>query len=146
MSDLELRASDDERQAAIDRLAAHFRAGRLSAEELEERSAAAHAARTRGDLAALEADLPADAAPDADVARRARRTRERVVSVAAISAFLWLIWLVTDPGGFPWPVFPMGAMVLGLVLDTWGGREPGEADDGPALPAPPRPPKPPRLP
>jgi len=141
VSDLELRAGDDERQATIDRLATHFRAGRLSADELEERTAAAHAARTRGELAALEADLPDAPAPGAGAAARAKRRRERVVSTIAISGFLWLIWLLTDPGGFAWPLFPMGAMVLGLILDFWGGREDDEDDDerGPSgLPAPPR--------
>jgi hypothetical protein len=143
VSDLELRAGDDERQATIDRLAAHFRDGRLSADELEERTAAAHAARTRGELAALEADLPDAPVPGAGAAARAKRRRERVVSTIAISGFLWLIWLLTDPGGFAWPLFPMGAMVLGLILDFWGGRDDDDEDErGPGgLPAPPAPPR-----
>jgi Domain of unknown function (DUF1707) len=131
VSDLEVRAGDDERQATIDRLAQHFRAGRLSAEELEERTAAAHAARTRGDLATLEADLPTAGGPGPSAATldRSRRTRERAVSIVAISVFLWIIWAVTS-AGFPWPIFPTAAMVLGFVLDTWGGREPGDGPRG----------------
>jgi hypothetical protein len=149
VGDLEVRAGDDERQATIDRLAAHFRAGRLTDDELEERTAAAHAARTRGDLAALEADLPGEPGPDDALERRLQRRRERIVSAIAISAFLWVIWLVTDPGGFAWPVFPMAALTLGVVLDFWGGRDEGdedEDDDGRGRGALPAPPKPPRLP
>ena len=42
----------------MDRLAAHFAAGRLTTEELDERTSAAAAATTAADLAALERDLP----------------------------------------------------------------------------------------
>jgi hypothetical protein len=61
-----LRVSDAEREEAVERLARHAAAGRLSTDELEERSAAALTAATAGDLAALEADLPAE--PPAPVA------------------------------------------------------------------------------
>ena len=54
----DMRVGDEERQATMDRLAAHFGAGRLTAEELDERTSAAAAATTAGDLAALERDLP----------------------------------------------------------------------------------------
>jgi hypothetical protein len=63
----ELRASDAERTAAVDRLQAALAEGRISAAEFTERSATAHAARTRADLAPLLADLPAaGSAPPAD--------------------------------------------------------------------------------
>jgi hypothetical protein len=54
----ELRASDAERTAVVDRLQAAMAEGRISVEEFTERSAAAHAARTVGDLAPLTRDLP----------------------------------------------------------------------------------------
>jgi hypothetical protein len=54
-----LRASDREREAAVLRLRAAHLEGRLDTDELEERVARAHAARTRDELDAVEGDLPA---------------------------------------------------------------------------------------
>jgi Domain of unknown function (DUF1707) len=56
-------ASDRERQATVLRLRAAHLEGRLATEELELRIGRAEAARTREDLAALEADLPARSGP-----------------------------------------------------------------------------------
>jgi putative intracellular protease/amidase len=55
-----LRASDADRDRAVTELAGHFQAGRLTAEELDERSGRALAARTGNELAGLFADLPPD--------------------------------------------------------------------------------------
>jgi hypothetical protein len=145
MTDPDLRASDDERQATTDRLAAHYRAGRLTEDELEERSAKANAALTRGELVALESDLPGDAgSPESAAVAQAKRRRERLVSAVAVSAFLWVIWAATDFGGFAWPIFPTAALLLGVVLDTWGGRD--EDDDDERRGGPPRMPRPPAPP
>jgi hypothetical protein len=54
-----LRASDADRDRAIDRLAGAAAEGRLTLEEYSERSGTALAARTQGELAALTADIPA---------------------------------------------------------------------------------------
>lgn len=56
----DLRASDTERERVATRLRRAFGEGRLTAAEFEERTAAAYAARTRGDLADLTTDLPRD--------------------------------------------------------------------------------------
>jgi hypothetical protein len=56
-----LRASDAERDRVVDLLAGAASEGRITLEEYSERSAAALAARTDEDLAALTADLPAPA-------------------------------------------------------------------------------------
>jgi hypothetical protein len=53
-----LRASDAEREALVDALRGHAAQGRLTTEELEERTGAAYAATTRGELVALRRDLP----------------------------------------------------------------------------------------
>jgi hypothetical protein len=53
------RIGDPERQAAIQALDAHREAGRLSAEEYEERQVAVAAARTWADVQLLFTDLPA---------------------------------------------------------------------------------------
>lgn len=57
-ADEPLRASDSERGAALNLLAAHYADGRLERAEFDERADAALAARTRGQLRALFADLP----------------------------------------------------------------------------------------
>lgn len=57
----QIRASDEERDHTAAVLADAYAAGRLTAEEHTERLEAAYAARTRGELAPLTADLPAPA-------------------------------------------------------------------------------------
>lgn len=54
----EVRIGDSERQGAADQLQKHFAAGRLTWEELDERLAAAWAARVNADLMKLFTDLP----------------------------------------------------------------------------------------
>jgi Domain of unknown function (DUF1707)/Cell wall-active antibiotics response 4TMS YvqF len=59
VSDPELvRASDDEREAAVERLRTASAEGRLTLEELTTRTEAAYSARTRGELARVTTDLP----------------------------------------------------------------------------------------
>lgn len=62
MSELEqsaMRAGHAEREQVVARLNNAFAEGRLDVGELDERVAAAYAARTMGDLVPLTADLPA---------------------------------------------------------------------------------------
>ena len=63
MADDHLRASDAEREQVVDALRDHAAQGRLSTDELEERTGAAYAATTRGELVALRRDLPDEALP-----------------------------------------------------------------------------------
>jgi hypothetical protein len=58
----DLRISDADRDQALAQLSEHFQAGRLTTEELDERSGKALQAKTGRDLAALFTDLP-DQAP-----------------------------------------------------------------------------------
>jgi hypothetical protein len=62
-SDESLRVSDAERDVTLRTLGDHAAVGRLTLDELEERSGQALAAKTRGELAALTSDLPAGASP-----------------------------------------------------------------------------------
>jgi Domain of unknown function (DUF1707) len=55
-----LRVSDAERDVTLKVLNEHAAVGRLSLDELEERSGKAMVAKTRGELAMLTSDLPAD--------------------------------------------------------------------------------------
>jgi hypothetical protein len=99
-TDGDLRASDAERTETVDVLRRHHAEGRLDTAELEERIERCYAAKTRGELAALTADLPG---------RHQRRRRERrpvglpvvpLVPIALVVALavttgahvLWLIW------------------------------------------------------
>ena len=63
MADDHLRASDAEREQVVDALRDHAALGRLSTDELEERTGAAYAATTRGELVALRSDLPDEVLP-----------------------------------------------------------------------------------
>ncbi len=71
----QLRASQADREAAIDALKAAYVAGRLSEDEFEVRVGQAFASRTQADLAAITADIPA-----APVAAQAARLPGRVVA------------------------------------------------------------------
>ena len=56
-----LRVSDAERDAVVRTLGDHAAVGRLTLDELEERSGRALTAKTRGELATLTSDLPREA-------------------------------------------------------------------------------------
>jgi hypothetical protein len=62
LSQYRMRASDADREAAVERLRRSYVAGRLTHAELCDRSSAAYAARTWGELYDLTADLPAGGA------------------------------------------------------------------------------------
>ncbi len=72
-SQLDLRASDAERERAADQLRHAAGEGRLTVEELDERLNAAYAARTRGELAQLVADVDVRPAPGSDSGLTVRR-------------------------------------------------------------------------
>jgi len=58
-----LRVSDAERDRALAELSDHYQAGRISAEEFDDRSGRALRARTGQELASLFDDLPQDQTP-----------------------------------------------------------------------------------
>jgi len=62
--DASLRVSDAERDQTLRILGDHASVGRLTLDELEERSSRALAAKTRGELATLVGDLPREVAQD----------------------------------------------------------------------------------
>ena len=68
MAEDHLRASDSEREQLVNDLRDHAAEGRLTTEELEERTGAAYAATTRGELVALRRDLPEAARPSQQAA------------------------------------------------------------------------------
>jgi len=58
--DRDLRVSDVERSAVVRHLERALRDGRITVAEFDDRTRAAYAARTRGDLETITEDLPRD--------------------------------------------------------------------------------------
>ena len=94
----ELRASDADREAVVERLEVAATEGRLDAEELEARVSAAYAARLGSELERLTADItPAPAAyapaphPPAFVQPGARVNPFAIASL--VLSLLWIAWL-----------------------------------------------------
>jgi hypothetical protein len=82
MDEPEILASDAEREQVATRLGAAVGDGRLTLAEYSERVGQAHAARTRGDLVPLTADLPATTGSQAPaVAPAPERTRWSVLPI-----------------------------------------------------------------
>jgi ferric-dicitrate binding protein FerR (iron transport regulator) len=73
----EMRASDSDRDAVVSDLSEHFQAGRLTAEEFDERTGRALPARTWGELGDLLADLPSTRLGPQAPANRSLRPRPR---------------------------------------------------------------------
>jgi hypothetical protein len=79
----DLRASDADRDRAVAELSEAFQVGRITADELEQRSAQALGARTGKQLTALFTDLPSD---HARATRTDDRERARVVATCTVMA------------------------------------------------------------
>jgi len=79
-----MRVSDAERDATLKILGDHAAVGRLSLDELEERSGRALTVRTRGELTALTSDLPEDTPPAASAATTLAEARPPVRRTVAI--------------------------------------------------------------
>jgi Flp pilus assembly protein TadB len=96
-----IRVGDDDRERVVELLRRHAVAGRLDADELEERLERAYAARYGAELQAVLAELPSAAERPH---RPARHTRPAfallpiavgaLVAVAAVSGAWWLMWLI----------------------------------------------------
>jgi len=129
MTDPHIRASDAERAVVAEALGRHLSAGRLTVEEYDERLQRAYAARTRGELEPLTADLPAGSPAgtavrsDDGAGAPAGGDGPGWRSWAATSVLVTVVWLVTvlTSGGltYPWPVWvigPWGAVLLAGVI------------------------------
>jgi hypothetical protein len=134
----ELRAADVDRRRVVADLQQHYVDGRLSSDELDERVTRAMAARTFGELDALLRDLPPAPTPpepeppvvDERSAEPTARTgfRRHLTSYLLVMALLVAIWLLTDPGGYFWPIWPMLGWGFGLawhaIARPGGGARP----------------------
>jgi hypothetical protein len=117
-----LRASDDDREAVVERLHRAATEGRLDADELEERISAAYAAKHCTDLDPLVADITPPAAPRPVPVRPTfvtQRGRTNGLAVASlVASLLWMGWFGS-----------VAAIVLGHValrqINESGGRQSG---------------------
>jgi hypothetical protein len=97
-----IRIGDSERDRAIASLGDHFAAGRLTAEEFDQRTDQALQARFNADLEPLFVDLPRTAEPPVEP-----NPNRRPDLHLAWSAMLWLA-----------PLFVIGAVVAAVVLSA----------------------------
>ena len=123
----ELRASDADRQTVVTDLQRHYADGRLTTEELRERIGLAMASRTYSDLEELQRDLPravsvAQASTAAccntsspTQAQWRQSFRAHALSYLLVISGLVIIWLLSSPGGYFWPVWPMFGWGMGLA-------------------------------
>jgi hypothetical protein len=154
-----LRASDADRERFVEALRQHHAEGRLTVEELTERTERAYAARALGDLDALATDLPplpppaprprgaassGQPAPPGLPPRMRPAGPQRAAAKAnllrsimwygILSLFLTVIWALSGSDNF-WPVWP----ILGfMLLVAWQAinlySRVGRFDDDPPRP------------
>ena len=107
-----MRASDADRERVVEELRGHAGEGRLDLEELEQRTSAALAAKTFGELRAVSTDLPRRRlrAP----ARRSEDFRSHLRVFMAIQILLVAIWALTGMGYF-WPIWPFLGWGIGVL-------------------------------
>jgi hypothetical protein len=116
----DLLASDDDRERCASALAHHYVAGRLTLPEFEARLDAVRMGRTRGQLAAMTADLPRPSRKQAAGAwlDRADRLllRAHATTFVAINVLLICVWALLGSSDYFWPAW---ALVPTAVLLAW---------------------------
>jgi hypothetical protein len=92
----DLRASDADREAAVERLRRAGMEGRLDSDELEERIASAYAARWCSELESLTFDVtppPARLDPAQLVFVRPQRRLNALAIISLVASVMWIWWL-----------------------------------------------------
>jgi hypothetical protein len=126
-----LRASDRDRDIVNDVLGTAYADGRLTPDELDERSDRVVRAKTLGELPPIMDDLvvrvPAspvvrDKRAEAELRYR-RQRQEALFSFLTPTLICWVIWSATMFGGFPWPAFVMLATGLNYVRVATGRED-----------------------
>jgi Domain of unknown function (DUF1707) len=125
-----LRVADDDREQAVDELREHALAGRLTAEELEERIGSAYRATTRADLDQLKVDLPVSSTTVARVLSKRkgqlrRRLAQEAGGSATVSAICTGAWVAAGAHGGLWPGWVIAFTLLPVVRDGWRLLGPG---------------------
>jgi hypothetical protein len=102
----DLRVSDADRDRTLCDLTEAFQAGRITADELEQRSGQVLGARTGKELTAPLADLPLDPVPAATAAALERDHRVLAATIsfaAAVGAIFLAVVAVGQRRPKPWP-------------------------------------------
>jgi hypothetical protein len=122
-----LRVSDADRDRAIAELSEHYQAGRLTTEELEDRTGRALQARTAADLTGLFTDLPRRQAPVTSAAASAPASPGRswparvpAAPVAILAVVVVLALLSGHPFHIAW--VPVVALIVVRLLVVGGRR------------------------
>jgi hypothetical protein len=151
-ADPRIRASDEDRDRTVSLLREHHAAGRLTAEEFNERIDKAYEAKTMGELDGLMADLPAIdlyRLPDASL-QRYRGPRPGGTSLTqatgglarehgrfspawaaawgswlSVSLLCLVIWVIMGASGLAWPVWVAGPLGAVLLARWIAGSGPG---------------------
>ena len=119
-----MRASDRDRAVIETVLADAFAEGRITRGEYDERTDAALASRTLGELVPLVADLPTggpaprSTIPDQAIRAYVAERRQALWGFLSASLICWVIWFVTG-SDFPWPVFVMLGTGLNAGRVVW---------------------------
>ena len=51
--------------------------------------------------------------------KKERDFRGHLLVYILVNTSLVVIWLLTDPDGFFWPVFPIAAWGIGVIMNAW---------------------------
>jgi hypothetical protein len=136
-----MRASDADRDSVVADLGEHFQAGRLTADELDERTGQALTARTYGELTGLLADLPAARpaspvpgagsrrSPGARPARSPGRVTPRAMAALTGLAITALVLVAAHAGwGMIWLLVPALLIARRSVCSSGASGHPGQRD------------------
>src|SRR3954471_22473570 len=124
---VDLRGSHDDRDPAAGAIREHFAAGRLTAEEVDQRIQAVYAAGTQAELRRVQRDLPllppSPQEQRAEVDRRRRDLRRRVLQETGGGLVTFvvcsLIWLATGAHGSFWPVWVALVVAISVLRNGW---------------------------
>jgi hypothetical protein len=126
-SESSLRASDEDRERVAQELSRQAAAGRITAEELDERLNAAYAARTTGELERLTDDLPA--APEStlprDVALRRAKFQHRAFGAVLTILLCVGVWAASGAHGSFWPIWVIIVLGVGAIREGFRAYGPG---------------------
>ena len=122
-----IRASDHDRETALEALREAYADGRLDRVEFDRRSAAALAATILGEFAPLLQDLepqpPLQASVHDEAVRRYRRetrdARNGVLAIGTLTTGIWGATAIADGGAyFFWPIFPILGVGVGWLMQV----------------------------